>query len=326
VECKSTIKMMKRLPIKNKLLLLFIFLCMLNSVKAQTEIDGIMMEKNAFCLGPMYGYSSWKNYWEGELKRENLNLGTVSTSMFSVMGNYGINSKWNVLFGLPYIKTKASAGQLAGQEGLQDLSLWLKWKAYSKKLGEGRLSLFAIGGVSFPVSDYTADLLPLSIGLKSKNLTLRAMGDYQLDKWFATVSAAYVLRSNVELDRTAYYTTEMHYTNEVDMPDAASFNLRLGYRNNGIIAEAIADNWTTLGGYDIPRNGMPFPSNRMNATRIGFNLKYPVLFKRQLSLIGSAMTTVAGRNVGQSTGYNAGIFYVLDLSPKKKTDSDKSKN
>ncbi|HEY5773865.1 MAG TPA: hypothetical protein VIS75_14610, partial [Chitinophagaceae bacterium] len=97
---------MKRLPIKNKLLLLFIFLCMLNSVKAQTEIDGIMMEKNAFCLGPMYGYSSWKNYWEGELKRENLNLGTVSTSMFSVMGNYGINSKWNVLFGLPYIKTE----------------------------------------------------------------------------------------------------------------------------------------------------------------------------------------------------------------------------
>ena len=53
---------------------------------AQTDIDAIMMEKNAFCVGPMYSYSSWKNYWEGTLKRENLNLGTVSTQMFGVDG------------------------------------------------------------------------------------------------------------------------------------------------------------------------------------------------------------------------------------------------
>lgn len=313
-------------PVKSRILFLLIY-SLLFAVPsfAQTDIDGIMMEKNALCVGPMYGYSSWKNYWEGTLKRENLNLGTVSTSMFSVMGNYGINNKWNVLFGVPYIKTKASAGQLAGQDGLQDLSLWLKWKVYSKKLGNGRLSLLAIGGVSFPVSDYTADLLPLSIGLRSKNLTLRAMGDYQIDKLYATASAAYVYRSNIELDRTAYYTTEMHYTNEVKMPDAASFNIQFGYRNNGIMAEAIVDNWTTLGGFDITRNNMPFPSNRMNATRVGFNIKYPILFKRQLSLIGSAMTTVAGRNMGQSTSFNAGIFYVLDLSRTTKTDSDKSK-
>ena len=307
-------------------LILFCILLISTRGYSQTEIDGIMMEKNAFCVGPMYGYSSWKNYWEGTLKRENLNLGTVSTSMFSIMGNYGINNRWNVLFGLPYVKTKASAGQLAGQDGIQDASLWLKWKVYSKKLGEGRLSLFAIGGISFPASGYTADLLPLSIGLKTRNLSLRLMGDYQMDKWFATLSGAYVARSNVELDRYTYFTTEMHYTNEVKMPDAGSFNLRLGYRNNGIVAEAVADNWTTFGGFDITRNNMPFPSNRMNATRVGFNVKYPILFKRMLSLTGGATTTVAGRNMGQSTGFNAGIFYVMDFSPKKKTDSDKSKN
>ena len=71
------------------------------SVKAQTDIDAIMMEKNAFCVGPMYSYSSWKEYWEGTLKRENLNLGTISTQMIGVMGNYGISSKLNVLFSVP---------------------------------------------------------------------------------------------------------------------------------------------------------------------------------------------------------------------------------
>jgi hypothetical protein len=313
--------------IKNKfrlsILLLVVFTSMISS--AQTEIDGIMMEKNALCIGPMFGYSSWKNYWEGTLKRENLNLGTVSTQMYSVMGNYGITNRWNVLFGLPYVKTKASAGQLNGQEGVQDFSLWLKWKAFSKKIASGRLSLFAIGGFSFPVSDYTADFLPMSIGLESKNLSLRGMADYQRGSWFGTVSATYVRRSNIELDRNSYYTTQMHYTNEVKMPDAASVNVRAGWRDKGLIAEAVFDHWNTLCGFDITRNNMPFPSNNMDMSRVGFNFKYDMPFYPQLSLTGNVMTTISGRNVGQATGFNVGIFYVIDFSKKKKTDSKDDK-
>ena len=64
---------------------------------AQTDMDAIMMEKKQLCLGPMYSYSSWKNYWEGTLKRDNLNLGRVSTQMFGLMGNYGLNRKLNLL-------------------------------------------------------------------------------------------------------------------------------------------------------------------------------------------------------------------------------------
>jgi hypothetical protein len=295
-----------------------------DSLSAQTDIDGLMMEKNALCIGPMAGYSSWKNYWEGTLKRENLNLGTVSATTYNIMGNYGITNKLNVMFGLPYVKTKASAGQLNGMKGLQDLSLWLKWKAYNKKIGGGRLSVFAIGGYSLPASNYTADFLPMSIGLESKNLSLRAMADYQRDKWFATISGTYIRRSNVEIDRTAYYTTEMHYSNEVEMPDAASFNVRIGYRNKGMVLELFGDNRITLGGFDITRNNVPFVSNKMNAAVIGFNFKYPMPFKPNISLTGNAFTTLTGRNTGQSTGFNTGVFYVLDLSKKEKTETGKS--
>lgn len=296
---------------------------MTGTAMAQTDIDGVMMEKNALCIGPMAGYSSWKNYWEGTLKRDNANLGTVSTTMFTIMGNYGFSNKLNVLFGLPYIKTKASAGQLAGQKGVQDISLWIKWKAYSKKIGQGRLNLFAIGGYSLPVSDYTADFLPMSIGLESKNLSFRAMADYQRGGWFGTLSATYMRRSNITLDRNAYYTTEMHYTDEVKMPDMIAYNIRAGYRNKGLIAEAFFDNMITQGGFDITRNNMPFPSNQMNAGRIGFNFKYDMPFHPQLSLTGNAFTTVTGRNMGQASGFNAGVFYVFDLSKKEKKDSGK---
>ncbi|HEX6848066.1 MAG TPA: hypothetical protein VF144_13880 [Chitinophagaceae bacterium] len=317
--------MKKRMRSKIVLAMTSLLLIIDISSTAQTDIDGIMMEKNALCVGPMFGYSSWKNYWEGTLKRENLNLGTVSTKMFSVMGNYGISNKLNVLFGLPYVLTKASAGQLNGQEGVQDLSLWVKWKAYTKKIASGRLSLFAIGGYSLPLSDYTADFLPMSIGLESKNLSMRGMVDYQRGSWFGTLSGTYVVRSNVTLDRDAYYTTAMHYSNEVDMPDAASFNVRAGYRDKGLIAEAVFDIWNTLGGFDITRNNMPFVSNEMDMSRIGFNFKYDMPFHPPLSLTGNVMTTVGGRNVGQSTGFNVGVFYVFDFTRKGKTDSRDSK-
>jgi hypothetical protein len=284
---------------------------------AQTEIDGIMMTKNNFCVGPMYGYSSWKNYWEGTRKRENLNLGTVSTHMYSIMGNYGISDKLNILFSVPYITTKASAGTLHGQKGVQDGSLWVKWMPVDKTIGKGNLTAYGIVGVSAPLNNYAADFLPLSIGLRSKTLSLRAMGDYQVGKFFVTASGTYMLRSNIKIDRDAYYTTEMHYTNEVAMPDALSFNVRTGYRHGNLIAEAIFDNYTTLGGFDITRNNMPFPSNKMNATRLGANFKYELNVPRGLSIIASGNYVIAGRNVGQATTISGGLFYIINFTKKK---------
>lgn len=307
-----------------KLLLLLLFTSgtFLQRSFAQTDIDGLMMQKNFFCVGPTAGYSSFKNYWEGTLKRDNLNMGRVSATNFMIMGNYGITNRLNVLFGLPYIKTKASAGQMAGQKGLQDLSLWIKWVGYEKHIAKGDLQAIIIGGYSAPVSNYSPDILPLSIGLHSRAATIRLMADYQRGHWFGTASYSYVARNNVKLDRYTYYTTEMHYSNEVRMPDASQWNFRAGYRSETLIAELVLDKWTTLGGFDIPRNGIPFVSNRMNAIRIGLNAKYETPLNG-LSIVANANTTLAGRNVGQSTGFNAGIFYIFDLSRKKKTDNKK---
>lgn len=300
-----------------------LMLLLIKTASAQTDIDAIMMEKNAFCAGPMYSYSSWKNYWEGTLKRDNQNLGKVSTQVFGLMGNYGVTRKLNVLFSLPYVKTKASAGTLHGMKGLQDLNLFVKWRPVQKKMGGGKLSLFGIAGVSFPLSNYVADFLPLSIGLHSKTASARVMADYQKGNLFATASATYVLRDNIKIDRTSYYTTETHLTNEVEMPDGASFNFRAGFRNHRLIAEAVVNNWTTLGGFDITRNNMPFPSNRMNATTIGVNIKYVLPSLPQLSIVAGGNTTVAGRNTGQATTVYGSFFYVLDFSRKTKS-SDKT--
>jgi hypothetical protein len=307
-----------------KIIFSLMMLVIIKPAKAQTDIDGLMMEKHFFCVGPTAGTSSWKKYWEGTNKRENLNLGKVSTTHAMIMGNYGITDKLNVLFGLPYIKTKASEGNLSGQKGLQDLSFFIKWQAFGRHIGKGHFKTFLIGGYSFPVSNYSVDLLPLSIGLHSKNSIMRLMLDYQRGNWFATASGSYVYRSNVKLDRNTYYTTQMHYTDEVKMPDASEFNFRAGYRSSTWIIEAIADRWATLGGFDITKNNMPFVSNNMDATTLGIHVKYETKFINGLSFVADAATTIAGRNVGQSTGFGGGIFYIMDFSKKHKVEKKKA--
>lgn len=314
--CVAGIKPINMRPKTNYLILFILLLSSCINAKAQTDMDAIMMDKNQFCVGPMFSYSSWTNYWEGTFKRNNENLGSVSTTAYSVMGAYGVSGKLNLLFSLPYVKTNASMGTLHSMQGLQDLSLFIKWMPIEKDLGAGTFSLYTIGGLSIPVTNYVADYLPLSIGLHSKTASARLMADYQIGAAFATAAYTFVARDNVKIDRDAYYTTESHLTNIIDMPNASNFNCRAGYRSSKMILEAVLNKFTTLGGFDITKNNMPFPSNKMNATTLGINVKYVASNDHALSIIGGANKTIAGRNMGQATAFYTGIFYILDFSRK----------
>ena len=260
-----------------KTIFIIIFFISIKS-SAQTEMDGLFMMKKLNCVGVTYTGSSWKNYWEGTFKRDNANLGKVSNNNVMINNNYGITDKLNVIFTVPYIKTKATAGQLAGQKGIQDLSLFVKWAAKEKQFKKSILKSILVGGVSFPLTKYTPDLLPLSLGLQSKTASLRAMIDFQQNNWFGTASGTFIYRGNVTLDRNTYYTTRLHYSNKVSMPNAFNFNIRGGYRSDTWIIEAVLNRWITKGGFDISKNNAPFVSNKMNATTVGLHIKYETNF------------------------------------------------
>jgi len=297
----------------------FIIACTcLTKTNAQTDADGIMMGKNLYCLGVMGATSSWTNYWEGTLLRTNDNIGRVRTNMIGPMGSLGITKNLNLLFSLPYISTRASAGQLKGFNGMQDISVWAKYRALRIKKNSSSFSIFTIAGINTPTNNYVKDYLPLSIGLGSSNLTLRGMVDYQYKNWFATASGSMVMRSNIKIDRQVYYTTQMIYSNQVEMPNVSQFNVRTGFRNKEIVAEVVYDQWTTLGGFDITKNNMPFPSNKMNQSRIGFNGKYEPAKWKGLSLTSAVFMTTAGRNMGKSNAVQFGAFYILNVAKKNK--------
>jgi hypothetical protein len=285
-------------------------------VKAQTDEDALMMAKKNFCVGGMYGNSSWDYYWEGTFHRNNLNLGTVTTQDVSLMGTYGITKRLNIIVGAPYVWTHASEGTLHGQQGVQDLSGWIKWEAVEQHVGKGVFSLFALLGGSTPLDNYIADYLPLSIGLHSTTASGRIMADYRFHGFFATAAASYTWRSDITIDQSSYYTTELYLTNKVYMPNTESFELRLGYRSEGLIVEGILSNMTTLGGFDIRKNDMPFPSNKMDATMAGGHIRYSNRHIPHLYLHVDGSYTLAGRNVGQARTFDGGLFYTLDFNHK----------
>jgi len=297
-----------------------VLICVLGSAQfasAQMENDGIMVPKNYLCPGFMYGNSNWSNYWEGTYKRDNANIGHVNSNMYSLMVTYGVAKNVIATVGLPYITTHTTAGTLHGQKGLQDISLNVKWKAYQLISGSSKFSVFASATGSIPVSNYEADFDPLALGTHSKNLTGRLVLDYSYGKAFFTGSGAYTVRGNTTIDRNSYYTTHLIYSDQVLLPNLSNYNFRAGYRSKYFIAEAVGDISTSLGGFDIRKNDMPFPSNRMNMTMVGGNLRFRPKALYALEITAGDDYVVKGRNAGQANMIHAGVSYIFSLAKKQ---------
>jgi len=300
-------------------LLLFAPCLLAFGLGAQTETDGLFMAKRNICGGLVYGNSSWNKYWEGTFFRENANLGTFKSQSVMAMANYGITNRMNVIASASYIQNKVTAGTLAGQKGIQDLNLFLKQEFFAKEIKGFNTSLVAVAGVSAPLTNYVADFLPISIGMRSKTASIRMMADVQKGHWYGTASALWMKRGNVTIDRNAYYTTEMIYSNQVAMPDVFSYNIRLGWRDMADkVFELVLDRMNTIGGFDMRKNDMPFLSNNMEALRAGLNIKYLIPKTGGLSVMASGMHTLSGRNMGKATTIMAGLVYQAEFKEGNK--------
>jgi hypothetical protein len=294
-------------------------LCLLSSIilKAQSLNDGIYMPKKSFCGGIMLMQDQFENYWEGTTKRNNANMGTMTMKGIGIMANYGIMDKLNIIVSLPYVSTQASAGVMSGMSGMQDLTLGLKYKVLKIK----DLSANVIVGGSIPTNNYVA-AFPLAIGNQCKTAFGRLMIHYLNEKgWTATAQGTYNLRSNITIDATNYYTDKNIFSNEVAMPNTTNFALRGGYYTHRIAAEIYAESNNTLGGFDIRRNDLMFPSNKMASTRIGFTGFYRVKPLHDLQIVVNFAKTLSGRNVGETTSMALGFMMAFDWSKKEAVGS-----
>ena len=281
---------------------------------AQTIDDGIMMGKYRLFTGNVYSHDRWDRYWQGELNRENGNLGTVTTQTNIWTANFGVTDRLNVIGQIPYVSTNPSQGILRGMSGLQDLTLAAKYAFMERPFTKlGSLRAIAVVSGAFPVTEYEHDFLPLSIGNHSKRVAGRFTLNFQTNRgWFVNGSTAYTWRSDVSLDRPYYYTDgQLHFTNIVDMPNVFDYIGSVGYLKPGLLAQFFFSQQRTLGGGDIRRQDAPFISNRMNFTRIGGNAMFPLPKLRNLALQLGFAHNVQGRNVGQASTYSLALMYTV---------------
>jgi hypothetical protein len=281
--------------------------------------DALMMPKKDLGAGLFYSHDQWTKYWEGTLKRENGNIGTLSTQSATWMGAYGLTNKVTLIATVPYVWTKATGGTLHSMQGIQDLTVAAKYNFFAAEVGRNSFKLFGMFAFSTPLSNYSKDFLPLSIGLGSTNLSYRLTGHYAFDeKWFVTLSGAYTWRSNVYLDRPSYYTNgQLYYTDEVKMPNTLDGIARMGYHKGSLRTEVYYTVQRTLGGGDIRRQDMPFVSNQMNFMKVGASIMFVSPHLKYIALRAWGNYTLAGRNVGQSTTLTLGAMYFIHFSKEQ---------
>ena len=281
------------------------------TLQAQTIDDGVLLPRRALATGVVYGHEGWSQYWEGTLKRDNGNIGTVGTQSVTWMAGVGLTDRFTVLASLPYVWTHASAGPLHGMAGLQDFVLAAKYRLLTTPFtNRGTLRVMVAGAACIPASNYTPDFLPLSIGLDSRWVSGRFTLSYQANGgWFLNGSTAYTWRSNVRLDRPAYFTNgQLYLTDEVAMPNVFDYTLTAGYSHGRLTVPLSLTQQRTLGGADMRRQDMPFVSNRMDFVRVGGAVQY-TLARPALDLRVGVSRVLSGRNVGQSTALSVGLFH-----------------
>lgn len=292
------------------------------SVQGQTIDDGIMMGKRVLCAGYLYTHDSWDEYWEGTLKRTNGNIGTLTTQSHQIFANYGVTNRLNIITHLPHVRTSASEGVLAGMQGFQDATFAAKYKFFETPFTErGNLRAIAVVQASTPMTDYTPDFLPLSIGLGSRRISARMTVHFRTHTgWFINGTSSYTWRRDVSLDRPYFYTDgRLTFSDKVPMPNVFDYTVSSGYIRGQLVLSGSFSQQRTQGGGDIRRQDMPFVSNRMNFSRVGAWAKVPLPRQNWLSIVGGYSYILDGRNVGQSSTITAGLMYLFQFPGGRST-------
>lgn len=282
------------------------------SAYSQTPWDEVMMGKGEICAAFIYEHSSWNQYWEGSFLRENANIGTFTRQMGMPMIAKGITKKVNIITSIPYIGTNASDGTLAGQSGLQDLSISVKVDWIQKQVGKGRLLFLTNTHFSTPIGNYLSDYMPFSIGVGAPELGIRGIGGYKMDNGLVfRASLAYFWRGQSEIERDYYYENGSVYSSFMNVPNAVNFHGAIGYwtLGNRLRMEATFMSLNCLTGDDIRSYNRPQPTNKMEVGQIGGWFQYYIKEDRGLGALVYFNQAVSGRNMGKATTIGVGLTY-----------------
>jgi hypothetical protein len=290
--------------------------------KAQTPFDGELMAKKQVCLAGMATRETWSKYWEDKTLITNQNIGQFTRQSIGGFLAYGFNDRLNIIATIPFARTSFTNGTVKGNQGLQDASLFLKYKLLSSKL-PATTKIFAVIGGSMPASNYNEDAGALSIGLGSPEINGRLTIDMGFGNFFIRPQISYHKRFSSTLDRNSYYDGQIRYTNIMDIPDMVMPSATFGVRvlKSSLRIEGSYLYMNTIGGTHIRRYEVPLANANSDAQMVQGLLKYDPNFLFGFGFQAIVNHTLTGRNVGQGTGYNLALTFRHSFNNKKNNAS-----
>ena len=227
----------------------------------------------------------------------------VDVSSVNLYGSYGITDKLEAVVSLPYIQSRGFAdeqvlrekGYVNKRAGLQDVTLLLKVKLFSREIGTNVLDVLGVLSGSTPVSDYKSETglgYIIAIGNGARKVSGQGVLHLKtLSGVFATGQAGYSLRDN-------------------SAPNAFVAEAKVGYAGPKLYVDALASfQKSDKSGTDVLQPGFTgfFPATRVDYVRLGVSAFRPLA--KGFGLTVGATTYVAGRNLGKSTGVSGGVAY-----------------
>jgi len=291
------------MKLPSKLLAIF---CLLTSslLLAQSPVSGFMKKNNEGSFVVSYSYEKYDKVFLVPQEVDGVPVfNEVTNTSISLYGEYGITDNLNVVFNVPYIKSEGEAGQGTldnlgfenTREGIQDLSLYIKYNFHTFNFDKSELKFIGSIGLETPLSDYKANE-----GLQS----IIAIGNHS-----SSFNALGIV--NFKVDSGFFTTGQVGYSfNDSGAPHALLSQLKVGYAASKFYVDGyVANQLSEKDGVDILGDGFTgyFPATRVNYTRVGLNGFVPII--DGIGITAGANTYVAGRNLGKSTGFYGGLVY-----------------
>lgn len=298
-------------PIISKFYVFFLitgFFGMIN-LQGQTILNGFYPNQGDLTIAVNYGNKSNDQFFVGNsLAPGNpAMLGTINTSIYNFYAEYGITEWLSGVVTLPYISVESEDGVAdpvqgtAKVDGIQDLGIYLKAKAFETYVNNASLRLGGGLSYSLPVGGYDGAGV-LSLGNEAHDLSAVAIIQYTTSyNFFTEFQGGYSIRES----------------SDFEIPNALIYSAKLGYYNKFFYSDVKLGIQNSQSGLDI---GTPefveagaaaaLPETKVDYTEISFNLYVPV-YQNMFGISAAYATTLEGRNFNDVSGFSVGLVYTL---------------
>jgi hypothetical protein len=270
---------------------------------AQSPVSGFMNGKGHGAIAVSYSAEQYDNVFLVPADADGVPVfNEVNVNSVSLYGSFGLTDRLDAVLSLPYITARGNATEAVLNElgfenersGIQDLSVFLKYKPFGCSVGAGSLDFMLAAGLKTPLGNYKADeglQSIIAIGNRATSVNGMAIAQWRSASGvFVTTQAGYSLRNG-------------------EVPNALLGEVKLGYAGRRFYADAWLAGQTSDGGVNILGEGFTgfFPATDVSYHRAGINVYVPLAAGFGIS--AGASKYLSGRNVGESTGVSGSVVY-----------------